>query len=177
MRPVVSVWFLEKPLFRDGPWFHAFSLRDEESGARAIDDLLIVVVELQTWIAARGEHLEKTVASSLDCWLYLLWKAEDVDPADPPVELAGREYREALEIMRVWTKSDEARDLYRRRLDYQRTMATIKAEGIKQGLVEGMEKGRTEGARETAKALKELGVDVDVIVKATKLSRAEVEGL
>ncbi|HEY9594592.1 MAG TPA: Rpn family recombination-promoting nuclease/putative transposase [Spirochaetia bacterium] len=184
LRPVVSIWILEHPLFRDGSWFHILSLRDEETDRVASDDILILVVELPAWIAARGEHLRETVAHSLDRWLYLLWKAEEIDPAEPPSEVAGGEYREALEIMAAYTKSEMAREIYLRRLDLQRERATIKAEAaeaVEAAKAAAREAGLAEGigksARETAKALKELGVNSDVIAKATKLSRAEVEGL
>ena len=199
LRPVVSIWILEGMLFRDGSWFHTFSLRDEASGEAAIDDILVITVELPAWIAARGEHLGDLVVASLDRWLYLLWKAEETDPADPPPELAGGEYQEALEIMAAYTKSDIARDAYRRRMDYQRTMSTIKAEAIETGLAEGLAVGRAEGhaeghaegraegraegevegarrqAFETARRLKALGFAPDLIATGTGLTREEVE--
>ena len=188
LRPVVSIWILERPLFRDGSWFHAFSLRDEKTGRVMSDDILLLVVELPAWIAARGKYLGKTVAQSLDCWLYLLWKAEEIDPVEPPPEVAGGEYREALEIMAAWTKRDIARDLYRRRMDYQRTMATIKAEatrkareahaaGLAEGRAEAREAALAEGKQEAAKRLRALGVDLDIIAQAIGLSKEEIERL
>ncbi len=173
LRPVVSIWILEHPLFHDGAWFHAFSLRDEKTGTVASDDILILVVELPGWIAAWREGRGKAVASSLDRWLYLMWRAEEIDPAEPPAEVASGEYREALEIMAAWTKSDIARDAYRRRMEYQWTMNSIKDEAREAGLAEGERKGK----QEAAKRLKDLGVDLDVIAQATGLSKEEVERL
>ena len=63
------------------------------------------------------------------------------------------------------------------------------AEGMAEGIVKGREegreegiaKGRVEGVRETnldnARNLKKMGVDIDVISQATKLSKEEIEGL
>lgn len=55
------------------------------------------------------------------------------------------------------------------------------AEGRKSGLAEGIIKGRksgiVEGKSETAKRLLKLGIDIETIVKATELSREEIEKL
>ncbi|MGL4943137.1 MAG: hypothetical protein ACRC46_08095 [Thermoguttaceae bacterium] len=49
--------------------------------------------------------------------------------------------------------------------------------GMKQGLEQGLEQGREKGKTETAKNLKRLGVDLAKIVKATGLTRKQVESL
>lgn len=55
------------------------------------------------------------------------------------------------------------------------------AEGRMEGIAEGMVKGRAEGMREAnlnnARNLKKMGVAIDVISQATKLSKEEIEGL
>ena len=56
-----------------------------------------------------------------------------------------------------------------------------KEQGLKEGLVKGKEQGLQEGIKhgriETARNFKELGVDIDTIVKATGLTREEIETL
>jgi flagellar biosynthesis/type III secretory pathway protein FliH len=60
-----------------------------------------------------------------------------------------------------------------------------KEEGIEQGRTEGLEQGRTEGlaegeaskALEMAKALKDKGVDIDIIAETSGLSAEEIEKL
>jgi hypothetical protein len=52
LRPVVSIWILEGDQFRDGEWFHAFSLRDEGTGLELADEELIVTIELVAWSRA-----------------------------------------------------------------------------------------------------------------------------
>ena len=51
------------------------------------------------------------------------------------------------------------------------------AEGRAEGLAEGLAKGRTEVKLDTAKKLKELNVDIDIIIQSTGLSKEEVEKL
>ena len=56
-----------------------------------------------------------------------------------------------------------------------------RAEGREEGRAEGREEGRAEGSEEakmaTAKNLKQLGVDVETIAKATGLSKDVIENL
>ncbi len=52
-----------------------------------------------------------------------------------------------------------------------------RAEGLAEGRAEGEAKGEAKGKIETAKNLKVLGVDIDIICKATNLSETEVQAL
>ena len=55
------------------------------------------------------------------------------------------------------------------------------AEGLAEGLARGEAKGRAEGRaeekRQTAKSLKELGVDLSIIQQATGLSAEDIQAL
>ena len=51
------------------------------------------------------------------------------------------------------------------------------AEGREEGRAEGREEGRAEAKMKTAKNLKQLGVDVETIAKATGLSKDVIENL
>jgi predicted transposase/invertase (TIGR01784 family) len=111
----------------------------------------------------------------------LFLRGDEIDPSTPPEALGGREFGEAMEIMATFTKSEMARDLYRRRLDFQREQSRLEKYdrelGREQGLAEGRAEGRAEIQAETGRRLKALGVDVDIIVQATGLPKEEVEGL
>ena len=51
------------------------------------------------------------------------------------------------------------------------------AEGLAEGLTRGEAKGRAEEKRQTAKSLKELGVDLSIIQQATGLSAEDIQAL
>ncbi|HEY9593216.1 MAG TPA: hypothetical protein VHE79_01970, partial [Spirochaetia bacterium] len=118
-------------------------------------------------------------------WLWFLIHGGEIDPEEEAFAGLRGAIQEAVEMLRAWTKKDKARYTRDRRLEWEwvhnTMMVDARNEGLEEGRVEGRAEGRAEGiekgTRETAKALKDLGVDVDVIVKATKLSRDEVEGL
>ena len=62
-------------------------------------------------------------------------------------------------------------------IDRQNIIYTARMDGKEEGLAEGLEKGRAEEKRDNARNFKNLGVDIDIIVKATGLTKKEVESL
>ncbi|MGL4942118.1 MAG: hypothetical protein ACRC46_02880 [Thermoguttaceae bacterium] len=56
-------------------------------------------------------------------------------------------------------------------------MLIVEKHALKRGRLEGREEGKLEGKLETAAILKQLGVELENIVKATGLTRAQVESL
>ncbi len=184
-RPVISIWILSLDLWSDEEWLHVFGARDRNLGISLGGDFLIVTVELAKWERLSANADRATLGTPLDQWLWFLAHGKEVDPEGEAFAGLRGAIREAAEMMREFTKKDKARYTHDRRLEAERVhnamMADARAEGLEEGRAEGRTEGIAEGmeksARETAKALKELGVDVDVIVKATKLSRTEVEGL
>ena len=68
-------------------------------------------------------------------------------------------------------------------LDEKEAKYTGYCEGKREGYKEGREEGRQDGIKEgiekrrTARNLKEQGVDIDIIIKATNLSKNEIKAL
>ena len=56
-------------------------------------------------------------------------------------------------------------------------LAAGREEGLATGRAEGLAEGLAEGKKETARNLKEMGVDPEIISKATGLSLAELEAM
>ena len=52
-----------------------------------------------------------------------------------------------------------------------------RAEGIAEGIEQGLKQGRAEGIAEIAKNMLSLGMDMDLIVKTTGLTKSEIESL
>ncbi len=184
-RPVISIWILSHDLWPDENWLHVFDVRDRRQGASLGGDFLIVTIELAQWERLSTRADRATLETPADQWLWFLAHGEEVDPEEETfAELRGA-IQEAVEMMREFTKKDKARYARDRHWEAVRVhnaaMEDARNEGLEEGRTEGraegIVKGIEQGARETAKALKELGVDIEVIVKATKLSRSEVEGL
>jgi predicted transposase/invertase (TIGR01784 family) len=141
----------------------------------------VVLIELSSWAALRTASGGGVIAGDLDPWLYLLWEGERIDPELPPKALRVGAILEALEDMGSFTKSEAAKDLYRRRMDFLSTQKSIENDisetARSEGLAEGRAEGASEQARKDARRFKSLGVAVEIIAEATGLSRDEVAGL
>ena len=144
-----------------------------------------MTVELEKWKALSISSETDKFKSPLDEWLWFLAAGEDFDTEGAGFVRLRHEIREAVEIMQTFTKSDKARYTYERRLDWERTINAMKSDaqkaGFTEGLKEGMAKGIADGqrmqAREDARKLKELGVSIEVIAKATGFPEAEIASL
>lgn len=135
----------------------------------------------------------------LDQWIYFLSTSEIPEDADAPGLKAARE---KLLFSRM---SREEQAAYRRYLDNRVSLADQiytargearleglyegRKEGIKQGIEQGIEEGRKEGIKQgikqgieqgilaTARNLKQMGLSIADIAKATGLSAEQLEGL
>jgi predicted transposase/invertase (TIGR01784 family) len=172
LRPLISIWILDRQLFPDASWLHVFELRDSGTDRVLHGDLTIVTIELELWTRLMEKALKSTLELGVGRWLKFLRSAQDLDPDKLPPEFESEEFREALEIMAAYTKSDARRDLYRRRFDFLATQASIEREAKEKGIAEG----RAEGKLEDARKLKALGVAIDIISEATGISREKIDG-
>lgn len=185
LRPLICIWILDRQLFPDSAWLHVFELRDSGTGRVLHEDLTIVTIELEQWTRLMEAALKSTLEPGVGRWLKFLRGAQDLDPDLLPPEFENEEFKEALEIMAAYTKSDARRDLYRRRFDFLATQASFEreakekgmAEGRAEGRVEGRVEGRAEGKLDDARKLKALGVAIDIIIEATGISREEIDGI
>jgi conserved hypothetical protein (putative transposase or invertase) len=194
LRPVISIWILEHELFRDGRWLHSFGIRDPGTETSLCEDLSIMIIELPVW---RREHARErgrfSIEREADRWLYFLVEGDQLDPEATPETLAGTMVEEAVKTMAGFTRSEAARDLYRRRLEFSMEQASIKAEarqaglaegraeGRVQGRVEGRIEGQAEGKNEATRAfavkLKARGYAVSEIAELTGLAESEIAAL
>ena len=114
----------------------------------------------------KGEGKEK-----LKQWLYFLENPESKEVASFMKE--NEKMKQAKE--KLDTMSEDARV---RRLAELREKAILDEKEAKYtGYCEGKREGRKEGREETAKNLKKQGIGIDVIMKATNLSKEEIEKL
>jgi predicted transposase/invertase (TIGR01784 family) len=167
--PLISLWILEGDYFRDGRWIHAFKTIDRSSGRELCEDFLIVTIELRP----AGNRIE----GEANQWLYLLSMSQEIDTEAIPGFLRIPAIREAIDIMGAFTKREAERDLYERRLEYQRSESCIRREDYYKGLLVGKAEGELRKAREMARALLAEGIPEAVILKTTGLLAREFEAL
>jgi predicted transposase YdaD len=87
-------------------------------------------------------------------------------------------FKEAVEFMTEFTRSDELRHAYDMRQNYQHIIASYKRTGFEAGREAGRVVGKAEGMaqalRHTARKMKASGMPVEDIVAFTRLSMDEI---
>lgn len=128
-------------------------------------------------------QFDDTARNTIDEWLYFLKNEEIKD------EFTAKGLKEAKEELDILKLSDEERKEYEEYLEnlhyhasmYESSFKVGEMRGEKKGLEVGEKLGEKKGekrkALEMAKGLKENGVDGDIIVKSSGLSKEEIEAL
>lgn len=111
--------------------------------------------------------------SRLKQWIRLLENAGREGDTMKTVFSENSMLSAAYEQFERCTQDEQLRELALAREKFQRDVATRLESAEQAGLEKGMEKARLEDARK----LKSLGVSIDIIVKATGISREIVETL
>ena len=93
----------------------------------------------------------------------------------------NEEMKEAKEKLEVMSEDERMQILAELRLKAIRDEKAIKRFAIKQGMEEGMKQGMQQGIeqeeKETAKKMREEGLDIDIIKKVTGLTEEEINAL
>lgn len=93
--------------------------------------------------------------------------------------------KKAMDTLEFLSQDQEARRLYEERQKYLHDEASMiewatergMKKGLERGLSEGLAKGERNKAIEMARSLLAMGVEIEVIVKASGLSESEVRSL
>lgn len=164
-----------------------WKMREEKNRNEILsEDIEIHFIEIPKFRKQSTKNEKK-----LDFWLWFLdYTNREMVKMATEKELAIRRAVEELDkltsdpaIQRILDNEELARmdeDVLRRqaiREGHEQGMKEGMKEGIKEGIKEGVKQGIKEGKILTAKELKKNGIDVEIIVKATGLTKEEIEAI
>jgi predicted transposase/invertase (TIGR01784 family) len=116
LNPTISICFVNGRLFPGRSAYHRRFRLLEQGGAQPLtDDLDIHLLEL-----ANFRHGKDNLVQPLDFWLYFLKNAVNWDADVLPPQVDTLELREAMEVLKVFSQDEMARELYEGRLKAQR---------------------------------------------------------
>jgi predicted transposase/invertase (TIGR01784 family) len=156
LRPVIFIGIFDFFFTKGNKYLSHHSVCDVENGERRIKDMDFYFIELPKFTKSLHELSEIT-----DKWIFFLKEAENLDVVPENVDDEGlmAAYQDANKYS--WTKEElEAYDYAAMREQDERGRIIAAEKRVK---------------AETAKELKKLGVDIDLIKKATGLSDEEIE--
>jgi predicted transposase/invertase (TIGR01784 family) len=141
LRPTISICFTRQLLFPDVDEHHlVFRLREENHGVVFSDDLEIHLIEMPKF-----KKTAEQLTSALDRWCYFLRHGADLDPEQLPAGLEVPEIQRALEVLAMFTKDENEREIYELRLKYQRDHDSLLQDAVDRAEERGMEKGALMG--------------------------------
>ena len=162
LRPVYFIGILEFEIGQNPNYFSRHKVLDVETKEQIIQDVEFNFIELPKF-----DKTIEQLESSIDQWTYFIKNAENLTLIPESVKDEGLKEAYIEANQQNWTKEELE--------DYQR--ASIK-ERDEVGRIEFAEKkARIERNFEVAKALKENGVPLEIIMKSTGLTIEEIEKL
>lgn len=133
--------------------------------------------------------LEENLSSRLDKWLFFIKNLEDFQSI--PSIFSDEIFEKAFEKAELAKFGQEEMDKYESSLKLYRDLKGVidtafiegrsegKIEGLEEGRQEGLEEGRLEGLQKgkynMAKLLKDNGVQIQLIIQTTGLTREEID--
>jgi len=183
--PVVSIWILNEAMFDPGHWFHLFRFCCTLTGTILHDDACIMTIELPVW-SHLNQNAQHSIFNWVEKWNYFLTRAGGQEADVLLATLVDPVFKEAVELMSDFTRSEKLRHAYDMRQNYQHIIASYKRTGFEAGLEEGraagmaegkaagMAEGKAEAARETAIKMKARNLPVKDIADMTGLSLEEI---
>ncbi len=119
-----------------------------------------------------GENEEK---EELVKWINFIENPESEKVGEYMKE--NKEMKEAKEKLEVMSEDEKMQILAELRLKAIRDEKAVERFGYNQGIEKGIEKGIEQGKKETAKKMKEEGLDIELIKKITGLTEEEINSL
>ena len=152
---------------------HTVKLKDQK-GTIFFDKLTYIYIELPKF-----QKTEKQLQSQFEKWLYVLRHLANLQ--NRPKVLQEKIFLKLFEVAEIASFSAEEKVQYEESLKYYRDLKNVvdtsREEGLKEGREEGLKEGREEEKIQIARSLKLQGVSIDVIIKATGLSKSDIEEL
>jgi predicted transposase/invertase (TIGR01784 family) len=161
----------------EGGLLSRYELRNSHSGELMTRALNFAYLELGRLKWGKDEAKKCKTLLEQFAWSLKYMHTVDKVPENFEDEFIRKLYeRSAFANMDVATQH-KYESIMRTEIDIIAQKAWVREEGKAEGLAEGEAKGREEGRNEVARNLKEMGLPVDQIVKATGLSREMIAAL
>ncbi len=182
LKKCVTINILNYSFLPNDRYHNVFHLREDHTGIELSDDLEVHFMEL-----SKVNDTSVPVEGGLINWLLFLKGADKSNWGVLTVNEPT--LKKAMDTLEFLSQDREARRLYEERQKYLHDEASMiewatekgLKKGLEEGLAKGLEEGLTKGERkkavEIARNMLSLGIEIEVIAKASGLSKSEVQSL
>lgn len=148
-------------------YYSKWQIKEAEEGKIVLTNLFeIYIIELPKCKNNKKENKE------LDNWIEFLKNPEKMGEKD-----MSEEIKEAKKCLEKISKNEEEIRWAELREKYVREINTAKAEGREEAFEEGLKDGKKEAKKTIAKNMLNLKIDIEIISKATGLTKEEIQEL
>lgn len=165
-------------------YHNVFRLTEQDSGIKYFKNMELHTVELNKFSDDAKEELSDLVTkvkTGLDMWVAFLTRHDLLNKDKLPHELNNPNLKKALGVLEVINLNGEERQLYEDHLGWLRMESSILRKKEQESKEEGRAEGRAEGEAEQAvritKNLLAQGINLEIIAKATGLSKEQIKKL
>lgn len=174
LSPVYGLALLDTKFDESEEWFHHYRMTHSVDKNKILDDLQLILIELP--------KLKPTTMAEkklMTLWLRFLKEIDEKTQEVDPSLLSAPPIKEALHLLEIASYNEAELLAYDREWDAIRSEKTLLTGKYEQGKSEGRAEGRAEGEMKTkiemVHSLNQLGISLEQISTATKLSREEVQ--
>lgn len=180
LKKCVAINIVNFNMLANDQYHNVFHLREDHTDIYLTDDIEIHFMEI-----SKLKENNIKMNDGLVRWLLFLkgitkssWEALMMHELEPAL-------KKAMSVLEFLSQDDQARQQYEARQKFLRDEASMiegaREEGLKKGLEEGIKEGIKEGEAESKRKIAinmlALGLDQDIIIKATGLTSSELEEL
>ncbi|WP_412761672.1 Rpn family recombination-promoting nuclease/putative transposase [Paenibacillus macerans] len=182
LKKCVTINILNFTVIANERYHNVYHLREDHTRVKLCDDIEMHVIEL-----SKLDDRSIPVEGGLVNWLLFLKSADKSNWE--ALKMNEPSLKKAMDTLEFLSLDQEARRKYEERQKYLHDQASMiewateqgMARGMEKGIEKGIEKGMAQGehkkAMEIAKNMLAMGIEVSVIVKASGLTKDEVEAL
>ncbi|MBX9743411.1 MAG: Rpn family recombination-promoting nuclease/putative transposase [Chthoniobacterales bacterium] len=180
LSPVYGLALINDRFEEGEEWFHHYKMSHATDEKKILNDIQLVLIELPKLKPTTITEKKLTIL-----WLRFLKEINEKTKEIDPHLLEVEEIKKALELLEVASYNETELLEYDKRWDLvssEKTLLTGKfAEGLAKGEAKGLTKGRAEGEikakTEMVRNFHQLGIPIEQIAIAAKLSHQEVEDM
>lgn len=171
LSPVYGVALLDTQFDKVSPeWFHHFRMAHAVDKNNVLDHIQLILIELPKFQPTTTKDKKLTIL-----WLRFLKEINEKTQEIDPHLLEVAEIKQALTLLEVASYNEEELLAYDQRWDAVSSEKTLLRGKFAEGIVKGRAEGRAEVRTEMVRSLHQLGLSIEQIAVAAKLSHPEIE--
>ena len=151
-----------------------WNIREKDYPKTILTNVLdLYIIELPKF----KKYMQKNKNKLLDSWIKFIENPEDIDMSIEMSEEDKKDLEKAREILEDISASERERYLAEQREIQIMDKYSIEEYGYDKGIIKGRKEGKREGIIQVAKKLKQEKTSIELIMKATGLTKEEIEKL